>query len=55
MISISKFKELLGQEGFTMADQEVEDLLEVQYYLANITFDIWQKENLLSKEQLSPD
>ncbi len=45
MMPLPKFKELLGEEGLSMSDEEVEKAQQALYQLAEIAFDFWQTEH----------
>lgn len=44
MISLSKFKKLLGAEANGLTDEEIEHIRDVQYQFARLAFDKWEKE-----------
>ncbi len=44
MISIEKFKQLLGSEAQNLTDKEIEQIRDSQYQLADIAFDMWQED-----------
>jgi len=50
MISIEKFKQLLGSEAQNFTDKEVEQIRDSQYQLADIAFDMWQKDKKGNKK-----
>lgn len=41
MIALDKFRELLGQTGICMTDEEVEHVRALQYQFADLLFDNW--------------
>lgn len=41
MISIEKFKQLLGLEAQNLSDKEIEQIRDSQYQLADMAFDVW--------------
>ncbi len=43
MISLAKFKELLGKEADNMTDKEIEEIRDAQYRMAELAFEFWQK------------
>ena len=51
MISLSKFKELLGEEGKDLTDEEIEAIRQAQYQFAELAFEaVWIKENNLENK-----
>ena len=44
MISVEKFKKLLGPEAQNLTDKEIEQIRDSQYQLADIAFDMWVKD-----------
>lgn len=44
MISIEKFKQLLGSEAQNLTDKEIEQIRDSQYQLDDIAFDMWQED-----------
>lgn len=44
MITIEEHKRELEKKGFYLSDQETEKLLDAQYQLANIFFEMWAKQ-----------
>ncbi len=50
MISIEKFKQLLGSEAQNLTDKEVEQVRDSQYQLAGIAFDMWQENKKENKK-----
>ena len=44
MITIEEHKRELEGKGFALSDQETEKLLNAQYQLANIFFEMWVKQ-----------
>lgn len=52
MISIEKFKKLLGSEAQNLTDKEIEQLRNTQYQLADILFDMWWKDKKEKKEKI---
>ena len=49
MLSIKKYRELLGDVANSMSDEEVEKLREEQYRFVEIALNIWIDENLSKK------
>lgn len=49
MISIEKFKQLLGSEAHNLSDKEIEQIRDSQYQLADIAFDMWQEDKKYNK------
>lgn len=49
MISIEKFKQLLGSEAQNLTDKEIEQIRDSQYQLADIAFDMWQEDKKIKK------
>lgn len=48
MISLLKYKELLGEEAQGLTDQEIESLRDAQYQFARLAFQEWLiKKNLV--------
>ena len=48
MISIEKFKKILGPKAQNLSDEEIEQIRDAQYRLSDILFDMWwedKKEN----------
>ena len=45
MISLNIFKRALGKVGKELTDTQVKELMDLQYGLADILFDAWQKKN----------
>lgn len=50
MISLAKFKELLGDEAIGLTDEEIEEIRDAQYKFARLAFDKWAQEKGLIKE-----
>ena len=50
MISLAKFKELMGDEARDMTDEEIEKIRDAQYKLAELAFEFWQKEKRFAKD-----
>ena len=44
MISIEKYKKILGKEAQNLTDEEIEQIRDAQYKLADILFDMWQED-----------
>ena len=44
MISIEKYKKILGPEAQNLTDKEIEQIRDAQYKLANVLFDMWQED-----------
>ena len=49
MISLSKFKEILGEDARDLTDQEIEEIRDAQYKLAELAFEFWQKNKNFNK------
>ena len=49
MISLSKFKELMGDEAQGLTDEEIEAIRNAQYQFAKLAFDKWARERDLIK------
>lgn len=47
MISLSKFRELLGDDAQDLTDEEIERIRDAQYQFAKLVFDKWAKEKKL--------
>ncbi len=47
MIPLTKFKQLLGEYGKALADDEIEKIRQDMYVLADISFDFWEKDHNL--------
>ena len=43
MISIAKYREMLGEKSAVMSDEQLEKLRELQYQLADLIIDLWIK------------
>lgn len=41
MISIEKYKKILGPEAQNLTDKEIEQIRDAQYKLADVLFDMW--------------
>ena len=41
MISIEKYKKILGSEAQNLSDEEIEQIRDAQYKLAEVFFDMW--------------
>lgn len=54
MISIEKFKKLLGSEAQNLTDEEIEQIRNSQYQLAEIAFDMWYKDKKDKKFAINP-
>lgn len=50
MISLAKFKELLGNEAENMTDKEIEEIRDAQYQMAEIAFEFWRAKNPSRKD-----
>ena len=46
MVPTTKFKELLGEYGKALSDEEAETIRRDMYALAGIAFDFWEKDNV---------
>ena len=44
MISIEKYKKILGPEAQNLTDKEIEQIRDAQYKLAEVLFDMWWKD-----------
>jgi hypothetical protein len=44
MISLDEFKKLLGKAAAGLSDAEIESIRELEYRIADATFDIWLRE-----------
>ncbi len=44
MISLEKFKDLLGEEARGLTDEEIEEIRDAQYKFAQLAFDEWVQE-----------
>ena len=44
MITLSKFKKLLGEEANNLTDEQIEEIRNTLYQLVEIIFDKWMKE-----------
>lgn len=49
MISLPKFKELLGEDAHDLSDEEILAIRDAQYKLAKLAFFKWAKEKGLIK------
>ena len=47
MISLPKFKELLGDEAQDLTDEEIEHIRDAQYQFARLAFNKWAMEKEL--------
>ncbi len=54
MISLPKFKELLGDEARGLSDEKIERVRDAQYQLARLAFDKWAREKGLIKTTRKP-
>ncbi len=50
MISLEKFRELLGEDAVGLTDKEIEEIRDAQYKIARLAFDKWAREKGLIKE-----
>jgi len=50
MISLPKFKELLGKEGKNLTNEEVEQIRDAQYKFARLAFQEWIVKKRLIKD-----
>lgn len=50
MIDITTFKKSLGKKAEELADTDIEKIMEMQYKLANVFFDLWVKNSKINKE-----
>lgn len=55
MISLPKFKELLGDEAQGLSDEEIGHIRDAQYQLARLAFDNWAREKGLIKTSHKPE
>lgn len=46
MITLSKYKKLLGEDAKVMTDDEVRQLRDAQYQLAHLAFEKWKNERM---------
>lgn len=44
MISLEKFRELLGREAVGLTNKEIEEIRDAQYQFARLAFDKWARE-----------
>lgn len=51
MITIEKFKQLLGSEAQNLTDKEIEEIRDSQYQLADIVFDMWWEDKKENKKK----
>lgn len=49
MISLPKFKELLGNEAQGLTDGEIESICDAQYQFARLAFEKWARDKALVK------
>ncbi len=49
MITLSQFKQLLGDEARTLSDDEVESIRDAQYQFSRLAFQKWTKERFSQK------
>ena len=54
MISLSEFKKLLGDYGKNLTDQQIEEIRNEQYKVAEMAFKVWMREKGLDKLKRSP-
>jgi hypothetical protein len=47
MISLSEFKNLMGEEAGGLTDQEIEEIRNAQYKAAELAFEFWRKDKTL--------
>lgn len=50
MIPLSKFKELIGQNGQTLTDEQLEIIRRDMYVLTDMAFDFWEQDRGLKKQ-----
>ena len=55
MISLPDFRELLGEAGHELTDEQVERVREIEYGLADAIFDQWLRKRNNSKQPLARD
>ena len=54
MISIEKYKKILGSEAQNLSDEEIEQIRDAQYKLADVLFDMWwEDENEKNRKRCS--
>lgn len=53
MINLNKFKDLLGEEGKNLSEEEIELLKEAQYKLSKVVFDKWVKDKKIKANRPS--
>ncbi|MFA5029894.1 MAG: hypothetical protein WC518_04165 [Patescibacteria group bacterium] len=55
MISLMKFKELLGEEAIGLTDKEIDEIRQAQHQFALLAFEEWaQKKGLIKKASQIP-
>jgi|CXWL01.1.fsa_nt_gi hypothetical protein len=50
MVSLEKFKQLIGTEALNYSDEELEDLHRSFYDLGQLMFDVWHDSKNVSKD-----
>lgn len=49
MISLPKYKELLGKEAHELTDDKIEQLRDDQYQIVELAFEVWAKNRGLKR------
>jgi hypothetical protein len=47
MIGLPEFKKLMGEEAIGLTDQEIEEIRNAQYKMAELAFEFWRKDKAL--------
>ncbi len=50
MITLSKYKELLGDEAQWLTDEEIEHIRDIQYRFAELAFEFWMSKKAKNLE-----
>jgi hypothetical protein len=50
MIGLPEFKKLMGEEARGLTDQEIEEIRDAQYKMAELAFEFWRKEKPFSRD-----
>jgi len=54
MFSNSQYKQILGIKANNLTEQEIQELRDIQYKLANFIFDIWYEKHNKRKKLKEP-
>ena len=47
MIGLPEFKKLMSEEARGLTDQEIEEIRDAQYKMAELAFEFWNKKHFL--------